>query len=407
MKERPDSRRTLSPDNLRERGWTVPGIIIRRGRSYALKIYAGRENGKKRDKWLTFKTYAEAEAAQRELASHVLAHSAGLGLYGSPRERLGTYLSDWLARHQLQLAPRTAERYDTFVEQVTRDAIGTIPLARLSPRALEAYYARRLAAGLSPTTVNHHHRMLSKALGDAVRQDLIVRNPAGAAQAPKRARPRPEVWTEAQTLLFLSEARATSPYHTLYLFIVATGCRVGEALGLTWKSVNLRGRTVQIEQNLQRTKGGGYICRGPKTQRSTRTIAISPEVVTALAERQPKDGFVFAQSNGKPLHANNIRQRDVRRICVKLGLPWRRALHNLRHAHASYLLQRGVSVKVVQERLGHSTAAFTLGTYAHVLEGMQEQAAQAVSAILGGQGNGCYPPATLSGHAGYARTADK
>jgi integrase len=365
----------------------VPGIIVHRPErhSWALKIYAGRETGKKKDKWLTFKTCAEAEAAQRELASHVLAHSAGLGLYGSPRERLGIYLTDWLKRHRTRLAPRTAERYETFVAQAKRDAIGTVPLARLSPRALEGYYARRITAGLSSTTVNHHHRMLHKALRDAVRQDLIVQNPATAAQAPKRARTRPEVWTEAQTLLFLSEAKATSTYYPVYLFLVATGCRVGEALGLTWKALDLREGVAHVEQTLQRPSGGGYLCKDPKSDRSARAVVLSPEVVVTLAEHERKSGFVFAQTDGKPLHANNIRQRDVRRLCTKLGLPWRRALHNLRHAHGSYLLQRGVSIKVVQERLGHSTAAFTLGTYAHVLQGMQEQAAEAMSAMLSGR----------------------
>ncbi len=74
--------RTLSPTELRGRGFTVPGIIVRRGRSFALKVYAGRERGKKRDRWLTFTTHAEAEAAQRELAAHTLAHAAGIGMFG-------------------------------------------------------------------------------------------------------------------------------------------------------------------------------------------------------------------------------------------------------------------------------------------------------------------------------------
>jgi len=93
-------------------------------------------------------------------------------------------------------------------------------------------------------------------------------------------------------------------------------------------------------------------------------------------------GLVFCQPNGKPLHDNNLRQRDVRRICEKLGLSWRRTLHNLRHAHGSYLIQRGVSVKIVQERLGHSSPAFTLTVYTHVLAGMQEQATRAISEML-------------------------
>lgn len=101
---------------------------------------------------------------------------------------------------------------------------------------------------------------------------------------------------------------------------------------------------------------------------------------------------LFSQRNGKPLHVHNFRLRDLQPLCTRLGLPYRRAIHNLRHAHGSYLLQRGVSIKVVQERLGHASAQFTLGTYAHVLAGMQAQAVQAVSALLAA----CISPAPPS-----------
>jgi integrase len=402
------------PALLRERGWTVPGSIQQRGRKYSLLIYAGSENGKKRYKRISgFSTRAEAEAAQARLASHVRAHAAGVGFFGHPRLRLGPYLRDWLDGQRTRLAPATWERYEDFVEQICRDAIGAVPLARLSPRALEAYYERRLAAGQSPTTAHHQHRLLHKALRDAVRQDLIVQNPASAAQPPRRAKPRLDVWSEPQVLLFLSEARSRSPHYPLYLFIAATGARVGEALGLEWRSLDRREGVAHIEQALQR-RGRGYSLREPKSDRSRRAVALPPEVTGVLrdlrdrqeeerrrrvpCERGPEcalaacggwheTGLVFAQPNGKPLHANNVRQRDLRRLCARLGLPWRRALHNLRHAHATHLLQRGVNPRVVSERLGHATAAFTLSTYAHVLAGMQGQAAAAVSEWLSGTGS--------------------
>jgi integrase len=390
----------------------MPGSIVRRGNSYVLKLYAGREGGKKRDKWLTFKSYGEAQAAQGELASHVLAHAAGVGLYGSPRERTGPYLADWLKRQKSRLAPKTFTWYEIIVEQIKQDALGTIPLGRLSPRALEAYYERKRESGLSTTTVLHHHRLVHKALKDAERQDLILKNPASSAQAPKRARVRLEIWTEAQILLFLSEAKSRSPNYPLYLFLVGTGVRVGEAMGLTWRDVALGDGVVCITQALQRNGGGGYTLAEPKTANSRRTITLPPEVAEELrrvlarqrVERKKRGDcetgvqctrprckhwhpldLVFCQPNGQPLHVHNLRQGDLRRLCKKLGLPYHRALHNMRHGHGSYLLQRGVSVKVVQERLGHSTAAFTLSTYTHVLTGMQAHAAEAISAMLRGK----------------------
>lgn len=429
MKGRPDSRRTLSPDNLRERGWTVPGSIRRRGNSYVLRLYVGCEGGRKRWKWFTFGARAEAEAAQRELASHTLAHAAGTGIFGSPRERLGPYLTDWLDR-QTRLASKTRCWYEVMVGQIQQDILGGVPLAKLTPRAFEGYYTRLLKSGKSPTTVLHHHRLLHKALRDAERQDLVMKNPVAQAEAPKRARVRLNVWTESQTLLFLSEAKAASHYYPLYLFLVGTGVRIGEALGVTWHDLSTREGTVTIAQALQRPRGGGYTLKNPKTLGSERTIALPDEVMTSLrvlrahqdeeiARREPCTSapgcrrqhctgahaldLVFCQPNGKPLFDNNIRLRDLYPLCQQLGLPWRRAFHNFRHAHGSHLLQRGVSVKVVQERLGHKTAAFTLSTYAHVLHGMQAQAAQAVSAMLNASTS--LAPPTGNGH--RAETLDK
>jgi integrase len=430
VKERTSFTRNLSPDTLRGRGWTVPGSLVRRGRSFALKLYAGQEDGKKKQKWITFPSRAEAEAAQRELASHTLAHAAGTGLYGSPRERLGPYLRDWCKRQRGRLAPKTARWYDMIAEQIERDPLGTIPLARLTPRALEAYYGRRLAQGLSSTTVLHHHQMLHAALRAAERQDMILKNPAAIAEAPRRARVTLQVWSESETALFLSDARGRSPYFSVYLFLVGTGCRIGEALGIEWRDVDLAEGLITIRQALQRPEGGGYVLREPKTKHSRRAITLPIEVVdelrrvragqeaAAITQGRCPDGarcqrvkcerwhaldLVFCLPNGRPLHDNNIRQRDLYPRCKRLGLPWRRALHNLRHAHATHLLQRGVSVKVVQERLGHGAAAFTLSAYGHVLAGMQAGAAQAVSAML----QGCYSPATPSGGGRRAETPDK
>src|SRR6516162_1801642 len=104
---RPTPKPQLSPELLRARGWTMPGSIRKRGSSYVLRLYVGKMSGIDKYKWLTFKSRQAAEAAQRELASHTLAHAAGTGLYGSPRERLGSYLREWHVRQTPRLAPKT------------------------------------------------------------------------------------------------------------------------------------------------------------------------------------------------------------------------------------------------------------------------------------------------------------
>lgn len=359
----------------------MPGHIRKtvRGR-YSLRIYIG--NGQYRDHY--FASYQEAEAAQVELAHHARAHASGLGIAGDPKERLAPYLSDWLDRRKSRLSPKTSERYDSMVKKIKRDPLGSLLLHRVSSRSLEAFYARLQEEGLSPTTAHHYHRFLHKTLRDAERQELIRQNPAHLAEGPRRSQTRPEVWTEAQIHLFLSEARERSPYYPLYLFLAATGCRLGEALALRWADVNLREAEVVIRSSLVRPRGGGYVLKNPKTRGSERCVGLPGEVVEVL-RRMWREGlnseFVFCRRGGKPVHASNLRQRDLRGLWQAredgspsplVGMPRRRALHNLRHFHASYLLQQGANVRAVSERLGHRTASFTLTTYAHLIRRKDE-----------------------------------
>jgi len=371
-KERSTVNRNLSPAALRARGWAMPGHIRKFRKYHVLRIHIGHR--KYRDYY--YRTRQEAEAAQAELATHVRAHSSGLGIAGSPKERLAPYLHDWLDLRRGRLSPKTAERYDSMITRIGKDPLGSLLLHRVSSRSLEAFYVRLGERGLSATTAHHYHRFLHKTLRDAERQELIRQNPAHLAEGPRRTQARPEVWTEAQVHLFLSEARERSQHYPLYLFLAATGCRLGEALALHWTDVDLREADVTIRSSLVRPRGGGYVVKTPKTRSSERCVGIPQELIECLKAMPRRGEFVFSRRDGGPLHANNLRRRDLQKLWEKrldgtpsslTAMSWRRALHNLRHFHASYLLQQGANVRAVSERLGHRTASFTLNTYAHVI----------------------------------------
>ncbi|MGH7430070.1 MAG: tyrosine-type recombinase/integrase [Candidatus Methylomirabilaceae bacterium] len=228
----------------------------------------------------------------------------------------------------------------------------------LSPRHLEDFYRRMEDGGLSPTTVHHIHMTLHHALADALRRGRIGGNPAETAEPPKRQRIDLDVWTEAEVLAFLSEAERSSAHFPLYLFLYDTQTRLGEALGLRWRDVDFSAGTLTIERTLQRLSGpatrglvGGASVhvRGPKTPAGRRLVAFSQQTAAILRSmkevqteamrkagarcekglecREPachkwhETGLVFTQPNGKPLHDNNIRQRDVRRLCRKSDSP--------------------------------------------------------------------------------------
>ena len=187
--------------------------------------------------------------------------------------------------------------------------------------------------------------------------------------------------------LFLAEARRSSAHYPLYLAALTTGMRQGELLGLRWRDVDLPLGIVSIQQTLYRL-GKTLFTKEPKSPRSRRSVALPPLLVETLSRVQMAQAtyrqtirseyedhaLVFYQPNGKPLHAHNIVQRDFRRVMNRAGVPQIR-FHDLRHCHATLLLQQGVHPKIVQERLGHATIGMTLDTYSHVVPGMQERAA--------------------------------
>lgn len=170
-------------------------------------------------------------------------------------------------------------------------ALGYVPLARLAPQALQGYYSRKLAEGMSGATVRQHHAIVHKALHHAVRRSLIGRNPADLVDAPRAGRFDARVWDEEQTHLFLGEARKTSHYYALYLTAILTGMRQSELFGLRWQDVDLGLGVARVVQSFHRVPGDKQdgrapqsVFKAPKSESSRRAIALPPAVVDALRQ---------------------------------------------------------------------------------------------------------------------------
>ena len=132
--------------------------------------------------------------------------------------------------------------------------------------------------------------------------------------------------------------------------------------------------------------GKGLVEGKPKTRRSRRSIALSPQAVEVLHAIRGQQieyqlaagplwqnmGYVLTQADGRPMNPITVTQ-EFTAIVRQAGLP-HLTLHGLRHAHATLLLSAGVHPKVVSERLGHSNIAITMDTYSHVIPGLQEEA---------------------------------
>ena len=220
-----------------------------------------------------------------------------------------------------------------------------------------------------------------------VRHGILIRNVAEAVDAPRPEHKEVAMLGANEIRLILDAAKRTL-YYAILFTKAYTGLRRSELLGLRWGDIDLEKSTLSVVQTLHQLRGGKYIFREPKSKRSQRQIALSPSLAILLWDHQLKQEharrllgkslkpteLVFSHPDGRPIRPNSV-TRAFQTIAQSLGLKGAR-LHDLRHAHATIMLEQGVHPKIVQERLGHSSVSTTLDIYSHVVPGLQEAAAR-------------------------------
>jgi integrase len=180
----------------------------------------------------------------------------------------------------------------------------------------------------------------------------------------------------------------------LWRTAATTGARRGELLGLRWAALDLDAATMRVEHTVVMVDGKATAST-PKTKRSSRTIALDAEtarILRALRARQREHrlalgpaydrdaDLVFCHEDGSAIRPDGLGRR-FQRLAAAAGVPEIR-FHDLRHTHATLALQAGVHPKVVSDRLGHSSVAFTLDVYSAFIPAMQSDAAEAIAGML-------------------------
>jgi integrase len=273
--------------------------------------------------------------------------------------------------------------------------IGKRQLAKLTPLDLQSLYTELADSGLSARSIGHTHRVLHRALDQAVKWNLLGRNPCDGATAPRTQRTEMKVLTPEQVRAFLS-ATVEHPAHALYTLAVTSGMRAGELLGLQWRDVDLDAGKLTVQRALQQQNSAGLVFVTPKTAKSRRMILLSQHAINALRTHRDRQIFhrhqvgaewrdldlVFPGPFGGPADPSWSRQVFYAAL-ETAGMP-RVRFHDLRHTAATLALMQGVHPKVVSDMLGHGTVGLTLDTYSHLLPAMHQQAAAAMDAILAG-----------------------
>jgi len=345
------------------------------------------------------------KAAQAALTEALAEHQRGERVEPT-RMTVGQYLTDqWLPMRRSQVKATTWSSYSDVIHGRIVPMIGGLPLQAITPRHVADLYRdlldhggrdqRRNGGRLSARSVRYTGMVLRRALDDAVRLGLLQRNPAAQVERPRADAVEMQVWTVDEARAFLATA-GEHRLSALWTLLLTTGLRRGEVLGLKWGDLDLDAGRLAIRRTLV---ANGYTPEWstPKTEKSTRVVAIDPGTVEALRAHRRRqleerlalgegyrdDGLVFCRPDGTILHPQNVSQ-TFERLEAKAGVP-RIRLHDTRHTAATVMLALGVPLKVVSERLGHSSTKITADVYQHVSEHMQaEAAAQLGAAFLGG-----------------------
>jgi len=307
------------------------------------------------------------------------------------------------------LKPSTASSYRWSVVTHIVPRIGALSLQQIKPADL-AKFSSALAASdkrnggkgtLAPKSVRNVFGILAKALSDAVDLTYLPSNPAAAKAAKPRVRTvrvgsKIKAWDEVQLRAFL-DATIDSPYWSAWFLAAYTGMRRGELIGLEWEDVDLERARLHVRKSVVLAEGRAVAQEDGKTDNAARPIDLDPEAVDMLrAHRKGQieqlnlvgleaSANVLCRPDGRHFAPDSFSQAFDRAVARLRGVVTKLSLQGLRHTHATILLKAGVPVKVVSERLGHASVAFTMMQYQHVLPGMQaDAAAMFASAIRGG-----------------------
>lgn len=342
--------------------------------------------GRQVKRWRRGKTQREVVARLNEIA-----HLAGSRRVLNPEKvTVGEWLGRFVDLRARSVRPRTLENYAHYLGKIG-PAIGSVPLAKLTPMQIRGLYVGLQDEGLSASVRKHVHHFLRSACRDAVRMELIERNPVDSLDAPSGGSVvKPQVWTAAELRAYLATARNERWYAALYL-MATLGLRVGEALGLAW--ADLSGDRLVIRRTLavvaNRPSFGP-----PKTERGRRTIFLSGDVVEVLEERRGlqaveraiakswiESDLVFTTGVGTPVNHNNLR-RLHRRIVSIAGVPHIR-VHDLRHTYITMARDAGVDAEVLANRVGQDVRV-TMRIYSQVTEARQRKAALSLAELAHG-----------------------
>jgi integrase len=386
MTDEPDKKR---PEPRR------PGGKQKRGpNKWLLRIFRGYDAGGNRIYYSeTF--HGGSRDADNRLIELRNRHRAGLPLKFQPKT-FADFFEEWIEeRDDGERRECTIGQYRQMGRAYLLPAFGKFALTDITDVAIGRLYKQMRKEGYAPATILLCHVLLINIFKLAVKRELVIVNPMAKVEPPTKPKAKPTAMTADETQKFLDAASST-PEGFMFRLAYFLGARPCEYLGLKWEDVDLKAQRIIIQRSLKRRIGGAWYTTPPKTEKSVRAIALTEGIIKGLEDHRRRrlearlkagkawsdHGFIFTDEVGEPLKIYIVRNVHAK-ICAAAGLPEAFKLKVSRHSCASALLNDGVPLKMISERLGHSSIAVTADIYSVVEEQQQREVSERIDRLFG------------------------
>lgn len=289
--------------------------------------------------------------------------------------------------------PNTVRNYTERYERNIKPVIGKMLLADIKPLHCQKIFLDMADEGYKTTTLYQTRIALFNMLELAKENDVLRYNPC--KKSVKSDMGKPSDKKEALTLdaqrKFLEGATGQS-YENQFRFMLQTGLRTGELVGLEWRHIDFENRVLTIDQSLEyRYKVGEWRLGPPKSQSGYRTIPLTDEAIRILIAQKEKNKkirqipeewkeYIFLSRKGEPVK-NSTYDTALFKICDKVGIK-RFSMHVLRHTFATRCIEANMRPKTLQKLLGHSSIQITMNLYVHVTEDEKKKEIELVAEAL-------------------------
>lgn len=374
-------------------------IELKRNEKYKIETFLGYDsNGKKIRTYETF----EGKKSEARIRDMQLKQKLRNGIIINKDKLTFEELADkWIENHAIPtLTEKTVEGYLSMLTVINK-SIGSYNINQISIITLENFYnslrnRKTTEKTLSENTILHYYVLISAIFNKALKWRLLEVNPNKLVDRPKTIKKQARYYDLEQVMTLLECVdKECLKYRALIRIAVDSGARVGEILGLEWKDINFKNKTININKTIYAIKGGVKEKNKPKNNSSIRVIRITDETINVLTlykEEQTllnekfenkidENSKVFTSNDGSYMHTSTP-NHILQNIIKKYNLPNTICFHSLRHSSASLQIALGIHMKTISKRLGHANSGTTDMIYSHISSSLDDEVANKLNVLF-------------------------